>query len=94
MEIDRQELDGVDGYFAVLLWDDYIINKNPKALDTLLTYNVEDVVNLETLLVNAYNIKLKDTPFFRTHQIELPQSPQIPFKPDMETIRKSKRIFY
>ncbi len=92
--IDRQELEGVDGYFAVLLWDDFIINKNPKALDTLLAYNIEDVVNLETLLVKSYNLKLKGTPFYRPHQIDIPASPEIPFSPDAETIRKIKGIFY
>ena len=45
----RHELDGVDGFFAVLLWDDYRRNRNPKALETLLAYNILDVVNLEAL---------------------------------------------
>nr|NJM04815.1 ribonuclease H-like domain-containing protein [Desulfobacula sp.] len=46
--LDRRDLDGVDGYFAVLLWRDYQRNQNEKALETLLAYNIEDVVNLET----------------------------------------------
>jgi len=66
--IDRGDLEGVDGYFAVLLWDDYQRNKNEKALKSLLAYNIQDVVNLETLMVLSYNLKLKDTPFTATHQ--------------------------
>ena len=49
--IDRGDLDGVDGSLAVLLWEEYRKTGSPKALDTLLAYNIEDVVNLETLMV-------------------------------------------
>jgi uncharacterized protein len=34
--INRHELEGVDGYFAVLLWREYKHAKNEKALETLL----------------------------------------------------------
>ena len=61
--IDRGDLEGIDGYFAVLLWDDYRRNKNQKALETLLAYNIRDVVNLEILMVLSCNLRLKDTPF-------------------------------
>lgn len=88
--IDRDDLDGVDGYFAVLLWLDYRQNNNKKALETLLAYNIEDVVNLEALMVMAYNMKIKDTPFYESHQLELPVRPEIPFKPDLATIDRLK----
>ena len=48
--IDRRELEGIDGYFTVLLWNDYQRKKNSKLLETLLAYNIQDVVNLETLM--------------------------------------------
>jgi DNA repair photolyase len=35
-------------------------------------------VNLETLMVMAYNIKLKDTPFSATHTLSIPTTPEIP----------------
>jgi len=92
--IDRQELDGVDGFFAVLLWNDYKKNKNGKALETLLAYNIEDVVNLERLMVLAYNMKLAETPFLQTHTLSLPSQPEIPFKADMKTIRKIRDRMY
>ncbi len=92
--IDRGSLDGVDGYFAVLLWDDYLQNSNQKALETLLAYNIEDVVNLETLMVMAYNMKIKDTPFLQSNTLATPDVPDIPFKADMATIEKIKsKIF-
>ena len=88
--LDRGDLDGVDGYFAVFLWHEYRKNNNKKALETLLAYNIEDVVNLETLMVTAYNMKLKDTPFNATHALPTPKIPEIPFRPDLETIDRIK----
>ena len=88
--IDRGDLKDIDGFFAVLLWHDYKRNRNEKALETLLTYNIEDVLNLETLIVMAYNLKIEDTPFFETHKIALPATPEIPFKADIETVEKIK----
>ncbi len=56
--IDRGTLSGVDGYYAVLLWRYYKNMSDERALETLLAYNVEDVVNLEELLYIAYNLKI------------------------------------
>lgn len=88
--IDRGELAGLDGYDAVFLWNDYRSTGNRKALETLLAYNIQDIVNLETLMVMAYNLKLKDTPFFETNQLPDPVLPEIPFKGDPETIDRIK----
>jgi uncharacterized protein len=89
--LDRGDLDGVDGFFAVLLWQEYAQTGSTQALETLLAYNIEDVVNLETLMVTAYNMKLKDTPFSRTHALPLPRIPDIPFKPDRATIERIRQ---
>lgn len=88
--IDRQELAEVDGYFAVLLWHDFVRNKNPQALETLLAYNIQDVVNLETLLVKAYNLKIMETPFAESLRLPLPSSPELPFTADRKTINRIK----
>jgi uncharacterized protein len=49
------EVDGMDGYMAVLLWQRY--QRGDKgALDLLLTYNREDVVNLEVLMEAGFRI--------------------------------------
>jgi uncharacterized protein YprB with RNaseH-like and TPR domain len=82
----RHELDGVDGFFAVLLWDDFQRNGNRKALETLLAYNILDVVNLEALMVMSYNQKVAQTPFGRTHKLPAPSPPRGPFTPDRATI--------
>ena len=84
--IDRHDLDGVDGFFAVLLWDEYRRNRNQKALETLLAYNILDVLNLETLMVLSYNLKVAKTPFAPTHSLPLPSLPANPFTPDRPSI--------
>ena len=89
--LERGELAGVDGFFAVLLWDEYQQNQNPKALDTLLSYNIQDTVTLETLMITAYNLKIIETPFSSSHRIDLPVVPPNPFLPDNETIERLRR---
>jgi uncharacterized protein len=51
------------------------------------------VLNLETLMVKAYNMKLKDTPFSRTHALPLPEIPDMPFKPDRPTIERIRQRY-
>lgn len=89
--LDRGELDGVDGYFAVLLWRDYVRNDNRGALDSLLAYNIADAVNLETLMVMAYNMKVAGTAFEANRQLPLPEVPPCPVEPDMETVDRIRR---
>ncbi len=91
--IDRGDLNGLDGFFAPLLFQDYRCNDNEKALETLLAYNMEDAVNLETLMVIAYNRKIERTPFFHTHALPEPERPAIPFRADRQTIEKIQRRF-
>ena len=86
--LDRGDLDGVDGFFAVLLWKEYRKTKNRKSLETLLAYNIQDVVSLETLLTISYNKKIADTPFHASNLLPLPAEPPIPFVADRETIRR------
>ncbi len=91
--IDRGEVDGLDGLFAVRLWEDYKRNANPLALETLLAYNIEDVVNLEILMIIAYNLKIKGTPFESMRQLSLPTPPSLPFRPDRETVERIRNGF-
>jgi len=90
--IDRGELSDVDGFFAVQLWHDYRKTRDPKVLETLLAYNIEDVVNLEQLMVMAYNMKIEETPFGNTRRLEGPCSPELPFQPDKATLARLKRF--
>ncbi len=92
--LDREDLDGVDGYFAVLLWHEFESAGSEKALETLLAYNVLDTVNLETLMVMAYNMKLQDTPFAATHEISMPTAPENPFEADKDTINRIIKTVY
>jgi hypothetical protein len=41
-------------------------------------------------MVLSYNLKLRETPFNESHQLDLPSSPEIPFNADLETIEKVK----
>ena len=63
--LDRGNATGIDGYAAVLLWGKYQATGDPKYLNTLLAYNVEDVVHLESILRYAYNglVALEALPF-------------------------------
>ncbi len=90
--LSRGELDGVDGSFAVRLWNDYQRRGNRAALETLLAYNIEDVINLEALMVEAYNRKLAETPFGQSHALSLPARPAIPFSADPGTIRRLRGL--
>jgi len=87
--IDRGNLKDIDGFFAVLLWHDYQTNRNQKALETLLAYNIQDVLTLENLMIMAYNLKIGQTPFFND-QLPEPVLPNIPFDVDTATVERIK----
>ena len=59
-------------------------------LDTLLAYNIQDTINLENLMVTAYNMKLKETPFYATHSIEEPAFPVNPYSADLAAVDRIK----
>jgi uncharacterized protein YprB with RNaseH-like and TPR domain len=87
--IDRGDLKNIDGFFAVLLWYDYRKNGNQKALETLLAYNIQDVLTLENLMIISYNMKIRETPFYRNRLPE-PVLPDIPFDVDTKTVERIK----
>lgn len=91
--IDRGELDGVDGYFAVLLWKEYETYNDQNALETLLAYNIEDTVNLEQLMIEAYNLNIAQTPFAK--ELKLPRAvpPRVPFQADPICVERVKRRY-
>lgn len=87
--IDRGDLRDLDGYFAVLLWYDYLRHENEKALETLLAYNIQDVLSLEHLMVISHNLKIQNTPFY-SNQLPEPVLPEIPFRVDLRTVDRIK----
>lgn len=85
--LDRKDLVDVDGYMAVLLWREYQRRKNIKALETLLAYNFLDAVNLERLMIEAFNRKLEGTPFAERNVLPLPRwQPSNPFPVDVDLL--------
>ena len=94
--LDRGDLRDIDGFWAVLLWEEYAKTGNRRILDTLMAYNVQDAVTLENLLVTAYNLKLKETPFYRNLLLEESMPPANPFRADLAAIDRitNKFIFF
>lgn len=84
----RGELDGVDGYFAVLLWQDYRRRRNEGALETLLSYNAQDVVSLETLMHTAWNMLVAKTPFAEELALDVPDVSCVPHEPHAATVER------
>ena len=87
----RDETVGIDGYLAALLWSEYIASRNERALETLLAYNIDDVLMLEQLMVIAYNSKLRDTPFFERLIVADPRQPTNPCRVDRNLLEKVSR---
>jgi hypothetical protein len=67
----------LDGWCAVLLWQ-YHQRGETGALETLLRYNLEDVIHLPQLLAVVYNTRIQRLPFVLP-PIEPPPCPVIPF---------------
>ena len=86
----RDDLEGVDGFFAVILWNEYQATGDPAALETLLAYNAADVVGLETLWAHAYNTLLADTPFGGA-KVEPGPVAGIPHTPDRALVDRLRR---
>ena len=88
MGINRGGLTDVDGWMAVLLWREFVQTGDSAALEALLAYNTQDIVNLEALLVMAYNLKLQETPFIDSHAMAVPSPPTLPFKESRHVIER------
>jgi uncharacterized protein YprB with RNaseH-like and TPR domain len=88
--MDRGDLKDIDGFFAVLLWDEYKRTGDQKVLETLLAYNVQDTVTLENLMVTAYNMKLKQTPFYEKLLMTESTTPVNPHRVDLGTVDRIK----
>jgi len=92
--IDRGDATGMDGYFAVLLWHEYEATGDERVLETLLAYNIYDSVNLEPLLIHAFNKRLAATPFAASYRLDDVPAPLIPYQPHPEIIdRIRSRLF-
>lgn len=84
------EIEGADGYMAVLLWQRHLAG-HPRALETLLRYCLEDVVHLKPLLALAYN-RLTGALPLEVPPVEDTSVPEIPFRADGTLVRDLLRI--
>ncbi|WP_319778666.1 ribonuclease H-like domain-containing protein [Maridesulfovibrio sp.] len=84
--MDRGDAEGLDGYFAVLLWNEYEMNGDERALDTLLAYNVLDSVNLENLMIKGYNLHIERFPQHDLEPIAEKVEPLNPYKAHREVV--------
>ena len=76
----------LDGWCAVVLWR-YHERGVSGALETLLHYNLEDVVHLPALLAEVYNTSIQQLPF-PVEPVTPPDPPPIPFQPDDSIMRR------
>jgi hypothetical protein len=89
--MDRGDLEDIDGLFAVVLWKAYLRNRDPRALETLLAYNLQDAINLEALMVTAFNMKIRQTPFAHRFHLPVPPTPTNPMPAHRPTIEQYRR---
>jgi uncharacterized protein YprB with RNaseH-like and TPR domain len=75
-----EEIEGADGYLAVLLWEQHV-RGHPRALETLVRYCLEDVVHLIPLLAHAYDRLAEDLPL-AVEPLGKVAMPSIPFRGD------------
>ncbi len=60
------EISGIDGRMAPILWRDFQQNDNQRSLDLLIAYNREDTVNLEIILKEI--VKRKNLQFMKDYR--------------------------
>lgn len=89
--INRGGLEGVDGYYAVLFWRYFRNTGDREALETLLSYNVEDTVNLFTLAHIAYNMKIEELGF-SDQKISVPDLDFVesPYRPSVRIVKLAR----
>ncbi|BBO90140.1 ribonuclease H-like domain-containing protein [Desulfosarcina ovata] len=88
MGLSRGDLADVDGLFAVVLWNVYLRNNDERALETLLAYNLQDVINLEMIMVSAYNLALGRSPMAGATKLPIPRIPRNPHRVDRPTVSR------
>ncbi len=94
LALERGLLDGVDGFFAVLLWHEYTHFHDELALETLLAYNIADTINLERLAVEAFNRNIARLPFATADlRLDLPVPPPLPYQPNPGCIDRIRRKY-
>lgn len=86
--ISRGVLDGLNGFSAVVLWQEYCIQQDDRTLETLLAYNTEDVLHLPFLMTYVYNANLELSPFPEKYALPPPAPHANPYLPDNELVER------
>jgi hypothetical protein len=86
--LERPDMADIDGFFAVVLWHEYRRSGDPRVLETLLAYNAQDVLNLEPLMVLAFNLKLRTTPFEQELRLPDPVVAANPFRAHRDVVER------
>jgi uncharacterized protein len=84
----RGDLEDIDGLFAVVLWKAFLRNGDERALETLLAYNLQDAINLEALMVTAFNMGIERTGFHHGAMLPITASPNNPLHVHGPTVSK------
>lgn len=85
--IERSDaIEGVDGFMAVQLWRAHAAGREG-ALETLVRYCLEDVVNLKPLLAHVFNRLTRSCPFAVLPIDDLVR-PEIPYAADATLVRE------
>ncbi len=89
------ELQDVDGFMAVKLWHEYKRGGNKAALDTLIRYNLEDVVGLKAVAERSYNMAIDRLPIDVRPLSEGPRPRlDLPYDPELITWLKDRYVSY
>lgn len=84
--LDREDVDGMDGWMAVRLWREFERTDDKRFLETLLAYNVADVLSLEYLA--AYALMRHTGRSLEDQGIPGVQYERNPFQADRGVLRK------
>ena len=87
----RDDLEDIDGLFAVVLWKAYLRNADEQVLETLLAYNLQDTINLEALMVTAFNLSVEKTGFHHSAMLPVPDPPDNPYHAHRPTISRYRK---
>ena len=87
----RPDMEDIDGFFAVILWREYERTRVARVLETLLAYNVQDVLTLEPLMALAFNRKLEATPFADDLRLPMPALATNPFRSHRDVVDRLRR---
>ena len=93
--LDREgKLRDVDGFMAVKLWHEYR-RGNRAALDTLIRYNLEDVVGLKAIAERVYNMGIDKLPI-PVQPLEVNPRPRLnlPYDPELISWLKDRYVYY